>query len=263
MSNDSSRDITPIEKSAVTGQALERIKELILAGRFPPGSKLPPERELSAVLGISRSSVREAIRALSHMNIVEARHGQGTFVTSLSPQLLIEPLRFVMAADDDVIYELFELRKIVETGAARLAARRITGTQIAELQRHYGQLVASVHDAEAFLEHDVAMHELIARAAGNNLLLSLLASVSTLLRESRNRTGAIRAIRAQTVIDHGEIVEAIQNHDPERSAAAMMAHLDHVESRLRDLRHRAAAGRVQATETYQRDDGGNALEEEA
>lgn len=261
MSSDSSSDITPIEKSAVTGQALERIKELILAGRFPPGSKLPPERELSALLGISRSSVREAIRALSHMNIVEARHGQGTFVTSLSPQLLIQPLRFVMAADDEVIYELFELRKIVETGAARLAARRITGMQIAELQRHYGQLIESIDDPPTFLEHDVAMHDLIARAAGNDLLLSLLASVSTLLRESRNRTGAIRAIRAQTVIDHGEIVQAIQTHDPERSATAMIAHLDHVETKLRELGHVTAAGRVRATETHRSHDGEDVTEE--
>jgi len=225
----------PIRKNAVTTEAAERIKQMILERRLSPGSQLPPERELSEMLGISRSSAREAIRALTHMNILESRHGQGTYVTSLSPKMLIQPLRFVMAIDEELIYPLFELRKIMETGAAALAASRITPEQLDQLQHHYDRLVEEIENPPLFLEHDIAMHEIIFDAAGNVLLLNLHESVFELLRESRNKTGAIAEIRARTLIDHGEILKALQARDPERSSAAVMAHLDHVESRLREL----------------------------
>jgi DNA-binding FadR family transcriptional regulator len=246
---DSHGDIEPIQKSGVTAEAVERIKQMILSGRHTPGSKLPPERELSEMLGISRSSIREAIRALTHMNILEARHGQGTYVTSLSPRILIEPLRFVMAVDEELIYQLFELRKIMETGATALAARRITSEQLDELQHHYESLVQLVDEPYLFLEHDVAMHELIYRASGNVLLLNLHESFFELLLESRNRTGAVATIRACTVVDHGEILKALQARDPERSSAAMMEHLDHVESKLRELGGPRATLPVQQADT--------------
>ena len=241
--------IEPIRKSGVTTEAVERIKQMILSGRHAPGSKLPPERELSELLGISRSSIREAIRALIHMNILEARHGQGTYVTSLSPRILLEPLRFVMAIDEELIYQLFELRKIIETGAAALAAKRVTPEQLDELQKHYESLVQLVDEPSLFLEHDVAMHELIFRAAGNILLLNLYESVFDLLLESRNRTGAVAEIRARTVIDHGEILKALQARDPERSSAAVMKHLDHVESKLREIGGPQGAPPVQPIDT--------------
>lgn len=242
-------DIEPIQKSAVTTEAVDRIKQMILGGRLSPGSKLPPERELSEMLGISRSSAREAIRALTHMNILEARHGQGTYVTSLSPSVLLQPLRFVMAIDEGLIYPLFELRKIMETGAAALAASRITPEQLDELQRHYNQLVQVVDNPSVFLEHDIAMHKIIFHAAGNVLLLNLHESVFDLLRESRNKTGAIKEIRARTIIDHGEILKALQARDPERSSAAVMAHLNHVESKLRELGGPQMTPSIQQLET--------------
>jgi GntR family transcriptional regulator, transcriptional repressor for pyruvate dehydrogenase complex len=242
-------DVEPIQKSGVTTEAVERIKQMILTGRYTPGSKLPPERELSEMLGISRSSIREAIRALTHMNILEARHGQGTYVTSLSPRILVEPLRFVMAVDGELIYQLFELRKIMETGAAALAATRITLEQLVELRHHYESLVQLIDVPHLFLEHDVAMHELIFRAADNVLLLNLHESIFELLLESRNRTGAVAAIRARTVVDHGEILKALEARDPDRSSAAMMEHLDHVESKLRELGGPRATPSVQRADT--------------
>lgn len=226
-------DLTPIRKSAVTGQALERIKEMILSGRFPAGSKLPPERELSSALRISRSSVREAIRALSHMNILEARHGQGTFVTSLSPELLIEPLRFVLSIDDELIFKVFETRKILEVGAAALAAPRIDEDELEELRTRYTALIESIDDLPRFLAEDFAMHEIIIRTARNELLTSLYASISSLLRESRMRTVRLPGVPAQTVIDHGEILRALEVRDTDACAEAMRRHLERVEGKLR------------------------------
>jgi GntR family transcriptional repressor for pyruvate dehydrogenase complex len=237
--------VAPVRKSVVTTEAVERIKEMIVERRLRPESKLPPERELCEMLGISRSSVREAIRALTHMNILEARQGQGTFVTSLSPQVLTEPLRFVMAVNEDLIYQLFEIRKMIETKAAALAAERITTEQLEELRFHYDMLVRSLDEPSVFLRHDVAMHELIARATRNDLLVSLFGSFFDLLLESRKRTGSVTAIRAQTIIDHGKILEVLEARDAERSSAAMLEHLDHVEGKLRELGGPSATSPVQ------------------
>ena len=217
---------------------------MIADKRLTPGSKLPPERELSETLGISRSSMREAIRALTHLNILETRHGQGTYVTALSPRELIQPLSFVMVVEGDLIYQLFEARKIIESGVAALAATRITEEQLDELQRDYELLIQSIDDPQQFLEYDVAMHELIFHASGNEVLLSLLKSVFELLLESRNRTGAIAAVRAQTIIDHREILQALQARDPERSSRTMIEHLTHVEDKLKEMGGPNATPRV-------------------
>jgi len=231
----------PIEKSAVARQAAERITELIVSRRFPPGSRLPPERELSSMLGISRSSVREAIRALSHMNILEARHGQGTYVTSLTPELLIEPLHFLLAVDDATIHQLFEVRKIIETAAAGLAARRALPEEVEQMHDLHRRLCECVDDAEAFVRLDTEMHVLIARSGHNELLVQLLASTAALLRRSRSRTGALRSLREQAALDHGDILEAIQAGDGGRASSAMLMHLEHVEKAFREI---AAAGGV-------------------
>lgn len=232
----------PIEKNAVARQAAERITELIVSRRFPPGSQLPPERELSSMLGISRSSVREAIRALSHMNILEARHGQGTYVTSLSPELLIQPLHFLLAVDDRTIHQLFEVRKIIETAAADLAARRAEPEEVEQMQDVHRRLCECVDDAESFVELDTEMHALIARSGHNDLLVRLLASTAVLLRRSRSRTGALRSLRERAAIDHGDVLEAIQAGNGGRASSAMLMHLEHVEKAFLQITAAPAEG---------------------
>lgn len=232
----------PVEKTAVARQAVQRITELIVDGTFPPGSRLPPERQLCSLLGVSRSSVREAIGALAHMNVLEARHGQGTFVTSLSPEMLVEPLRFLLAVDAETLHELFEVRRIVEAAAAAHAAQRMGDEQIARLEELHERLAAAVDDHQEFVAIDRAMHDLIAAGAGNSLLMKLLSSVSALLNQSRARTGTVRAIRERAVADHEDLVDAIRARDPIRASAAMVVHLDHVERGYQELLREAAAG---------------------
>ena len=252
----------PIEKSAVARQAVERIMQLIVSRQFPPGSKLPPERELSGMLGISRSSVREAIRALSHMNILEARHGQGTYVTSLSPELLIEPLHFLLAVDDRTIHQLFEVRKIIETAAAGLAARRAEPAELEQMHDLHRRLQQCVHDAETFVRLDTEMHDLIARSGHNDLLVQLLASTATLLRRSRSRTGAMRWLREQSALDHGDIMEAIAAGDGGRASSAMLMHLEHVEKAFREVATAATEEDSNAVAAGGRPTAGNGREDE-
>jgi DNA-binding FadR family transcriptional regulator len=223
--NASIGELGPIRREAVTTQAVERIKAAILRGVLPAGSRLPAERELAAQLGIARSTLREAIHVLTHLNILEARHGQGTFVTDLRPAQLVQPLDFALALDARSALDLFECRRVVECGAAPLAAERISDEAIAQLERHHEACAASIDDVSRFLDHDLAMHELLVDAAGNLMLSRLYRTLLALGTASRRRAAERHAVREQALRRHGEIVEAIRARNGEWAAEAMAAHL--------------------------------------
>ena len=222
----------PVRKSAIAEEISARLLSLIQEKQLKPGDKLPPERELAATMQVSRPSLREALRALSMMNVVEIRQGDGTYVTSLEPDLLVEHLDFVISLDDSTIHHLFEVRRLLETGIAQLAAQRANDDQIAELEALFHQSVDCRDDAVAFLQVDLAMHDLMAEATGNPLLRRVMASMSRMGLVSRSRTGASQSVRDRTVTDHQAIVAAIKAHDPELAAEVMLDHLNHVEQSL-------------------------------
>ena len=222
----------PVRKSAIAEEISARLLSLIQEKQLKPGDKLPPERELAATMQVSRPSLREALRALSMMNIVEIRQGDGTYVTSLEPDLLVEHLDFVISLDTSTLHHLFEVRRILEVGIAGLAAQRATADQVAELEELFDESLHCREDAAAFLQVDLAMHELMAEATGNPLLKRVMASMSRMGLASRSRTGASQVVRDGTVVDHRAIVAAIKAHDPDAAARAMLDHLDHVERSL-------------------------------
>lgn len=222
----------PVRKSAIAEEISARLLSLIQEKQLKPGDKLPPERELAATMQVSRPSLREALRALSMMNVLEIRQGDGAYVTSLEPALLVEHLDFVISLDDSTIHHLFEVRRILEAGIAGLAAQRATEQQLADLDALFHQSLDCRDDAVAFLQVDLAMHELMAEATGNPLLRRVMASMSRLGLASRSRTGANKSVRDRTVIDHRAIVAAIQARDPDAAVQAMLDHLNHVEQSL-------------------------------
>src|ERR1700682_1602384 len=170
---------------SVTEEAIDKIRELIVSGNWSPGDRLPKESELAAQLGLSRNSLREAVRALSQLRVLEVRQGDGTYVSSLEPDLLLESTSFVShLLLGDTAVELYEVRRILEAAAAALAAARIDENGKQEVLRR----LARKHDAESveeLVEADVAFHAVIARAAGNGVLTSLLASLSTRTMRAR------------------------------------------------------------------------------
>jgi GntR family transcriptional repressor for pyruvate dehydrogenase complex len=194
-----------------------------------PGDKLPPERELAAAMQVSRPSLREALRALTMMNVLEVRQGAGTFVTSLETELLVEHLDFVVSLDDATLIDLFEARKIVELGIVGLAAQRITDEELAELEAGLSRSAETVGDPAAFMQADVEMHRVITRSARNPILSRVMDSISRLMLLSRTRTVEIPEIRAQTLEDHRAIVAGLQARDAEAAGQAMLQHLNNVE----------------------------------
>ncbi len=221
-----------VRRSRVPAETIGIIKRMILRGELRAGQRLPPERELAAQLGVSRPSLREAIRALIALNILESKHGHGTFVTTLDPELLAEPIDFVLQVNESTLTALFEARSVLEAGVAGLAAERATDLEVARIEEHARGGRAWLSDVEAFIRHDVQFHDLIREAARSPILSSLLASVSALSLESRWRTAQSSAVRRKAAVDHEAVARAIKSRDPRAAHQAMIDHLAHVKEGL-------------------------------
>ena len=200
---------------------------MIAKGELHAGQQLPAERDLAAQLGLSRPSVRECIRALIALNILESRHGEGTFVTSLDPELLAEPIDFVLEVNDTAIYSLFEARQVLEGGVSALAAERATDLELVQLEDLVATARAQMDDWDAFVAADVAFHDLIRRSARTPILSSLVGSLSAISTETRRHSVEATSARAQAIRDHAAITAALKARDPEQARIAMVAHLDH------------------------------------
>lgn len=220
---------SPLQRSsAVTSQATETIKKMIISGELRAGQRLPAERDLALLLGVSRPSLREAIRALTALNIVESRHGDGTFVSSLDPELLSQPVDFLLQVNNESLTALFEARRALESGIAALAAERATELELAELDDFVKHGRALVDDVDAFIQHDIAFHIRLRRIARSPILASLLSSVDALSAESRRQTAQSSRTRALAHGDHQRLVRALKARDPALAQAVMVEHLEHV-----------------------------------
>jgi DNA-binding FadR family transcriptional regulator len=219
---------------ALTDAAIERIKEMIVSGALQPGERLPKEDDLARTLGISRNSLREAVRALTLVRILDVRQGDGTYVTSLEPRLLLDAVSFVadFHRDDSVLY-LIEVRRMLEPQATALAARRIKRADVERLVALVDEVDAA-SDVETLVANDLTFHRRIAEACGNPVLIALLDSVSVPTARARVWRGLTedRALE-RTLAEHHEIVDALARHEPEIAAARAAAHISGLEDWLR------------------------------
>lgn len=220
---------------ALTDEAMNKIKDMILAGELSAGDRLPPEKELSEKLGLSRSSLREAVKALEIVRVLDVRRGDGTYVTSLEPQLLNEAISFVVDLHkDSTVLEIFAVRRMLEPAAAALAAGHLSADDVAELRANIASVNAAETSVEALVEHDLQFHQLINRASGNNYLMSLLESMSSSTIRARiwrglTQEGAV----ARTLSEHANIADALERGDAELAKALVTAHISGVEIWLR------------------------------
>jgi DNA-binding FadR family transcriptional regulator len=214
-------------------QVSEQILEMIADGDLEPGDRLPPERTLAGQLGVSRNVLREAVRSLASLNVLEVRHGAGVFVGSLEIADLIEPLEFAVTLERSAVRALLEARLALEPGIARLAAERIAPEEIVELHRLVRESDEHEEDPARFLEIDVELHGRILAAADNPFLTRIMQSVGRLARTGREFTNPSPRMREVAMRDHHEIVAALQRGDPEAAETAMRRHLSHVASTLR------------------------------
>jgi len=219
---------------AVTDDAIEKIKAMIVSGELSPGDRLPPEKELAERLGLSRNSMREAVKALEVIRVLDVRRGDGTYVTSLEPHLLLEAISFVADMhDDDSTLEIFAVRRMLESQATGLAAALATDDAIAALQSELDAVDAEV-SIDELVEHDTRFHREIVRMAGNAYLASLVESLSGKTVRARvwrglTEQGAVE----RTLSEHRAIADAIAQHDSNLATSLVTAHIAGVERWLR------------------------------
>lgn len=219
---------------AVTDEAIEKIKGMIVSGALRPGDRLPKESELAAELGLSRNSLREAVRALSLIRILDVRQGDGTYVTSLDPTLLLEAMSFVVDFHrDDTVLEFLAVRRILEPAATAMAAGRIQEEELDVLEAQLNALGPSP-SVEELVACDLEFHRGIVAATGNSVLCSLLEGLSGPTTRARVWRGLTQKDAvARTLTEHRAILGALRDGDAEAARAWATVHIASVEQWLR------------------------------
>ncbi|WP_067485445.1 FadR/GntR family transcriptional regulator [Actinomadura hibisca] len=219
---------------AVTDEAISKIKQMIVSGELRPGDRLPREADLAGRLGLSRSSMREAVKALALINVLDVRQGDGTYVTSLEPGLLLDAVSFVAEFhSDDSVLHFLQVRRILEPAATALAAERMTDGDIAEL-REILEALAAEPTIDDLVANDLRFHGRIAAGSGNPVLCSLLDSLSGPTKRARVWRGLTQesAVEA-THTQHRAIYEAIASRRPDVAHAWATVHVAGVEEWLK------------------------------
>ncbi|MDT0266374.1 FadR/GntR family transcriptional regulator [Streptomyces sp. DSM 44915] len=232
---------------SLTDDAIARIRELIRSGALPPGAKLPPEQRLAAELGLSRNLMREAVKALVVAGVLEIRRGDGTYVTSLQPRLLLAGLSVaVELLHGETLLELTETRRLFEPVATGLAARRMTPEALAVVAGELAAMRAARDDVAALVQHDAAFHRAVLAATGNETLLSLLDGISGRTLRGRVWRGLVDERSAdRTLAEHEAIYQALAAGDAALAEATALVHVSSTEDWLR--RHLREQRRARAT----------------
>ena len=208
-------------------QVVSFVRHLIERGQLCPGDRLSAERDLARQIGVSRPTVRVGLRALSAMGVVQSRHGSGTYITAGPPSLGSEPLNFQAALHGFTQEQMFEARRILEVGAAGLAAQRARPEAIAKIADEVSNLFAAIDEKDLFLVHDMSFHRAVAAASENPIVAALVEMVSTLFYERRKPTARLATdtnLREAAQM-HRLVYQAIRAHDPEVARSAMDKHL--------------------------------------
>ncbi|HHV79610.1 MAG TPA: FadR family transcriptional regulator [Firmicutes bacterium] len=222
-------NLKPIKRSTLSDAIVEQIKSLIVEGDLKPGDKLPPERELSAMLNVGRTSVREALKALSSIGVIR-RKREGTFVAVDIRTFFSEPLNYRLALMQSSIHELFEARRMLEVELAGLAARRATQEDIEQIEKLFNTMdQENARDIDRFIQADLDFHLAVAEAAQNCVIMELMQTVKGLMGELIEAViKGEPSIIPRSLEFHRRILERIKMQDPVGARAVMTQHLDDI-----------------------------------
>src|SRR2546422_7572394 len=222
-------DLAPIKSTRIYEEIVRQVKAMIADGKLKGGDRLPPERDLAEKFVVSRTSVREALRALESLGLVEIRPGEGTFVRQVSIDALIEPLALLMVSQREAIGELFEARRLLEPSLAALAATRATPEEIQEMERILDEQGKEVASGRTGLAQDAQFHAAIGAAAHNRAITRIAHGIMDLLTQSREESLNTPGRPTRSHEDHRRMLEAIKRRDPAAAERAMLDHLNAVE----------------------------------
>ncbi|MGE5422303.1 MAG: FadR/GntR family transcriptional regulator [Ignavibacteriales bacterium] len=229
-------DFKPIKTKKIYEEIVDQIKDMISSGTFKPGDRLPSEREMSSMLGVSRASVREAVTALQAMGILEVKPGEGTYAAYTQNNDTFEPLAMVLAMENNPLPQLMEVRRILEGEAAALAAVRATDIN----KRHMTDVLCEMKEtAEKHaqgVQFDLQFHHAIAEATHNRVLERIIKTLDNMMHETflvnRQDMYSMPGKAMRILYEHQMILDAIMAGDSEKARSGMLNHLNHVQSGL-------------------------------
>lgn len=226
---------SPIKNTKVYEQVIEQIKYMIVSGSLKRGDKLPPERDLVEQLQVSRTSLREALRALQIIGLIECRQGEGNYIKESFEATLFEPLSMMFMLEGSNPVEILEVRRIIEVETAALAAKKITNEQLFELKRIVDELRVT-NDEKINSKIDKDLHYKIAYASGNFLVVNMLMAVSSLMDNFIKDARAIILTKGdnKAILNehHENIYKALSEHNPAEAAYAMRKHLEFIHKHI-------------------------------
>ena len=218
-----------VKRISTVERIVENLITLIKTRSLHMGDKLPSERQLCEIIGVSRPILREALKALQVMNIIDIRQGAGAYVKGLEPEDVIEHLDIVFHLDSSLYRDLYEARRVLETAVAGMAALNISDSEIEAVAENIRQAAAHINDEQKFLECDLELHGMIMKAAGNRIIPVFMQSINKLSLLLRQQSNTNPHIRQNTIRDHEGIIQALKRHDPGEAAKAMDRHIANVE----------------------------------
>jgi len=224
--------LKPVEKKKAYEDIVQQIRTLIEEGKLKRNDHLPSERDLSETFRVSRTTVREAIRTLESMKLLQSRQGDGTYVLASSEESLIHPLAVALFNEKDDIRDIFYIRKIIEPHVAELAAENATPQDIEEMERILQQQEESIGHGENIIETDSAFHNLMVKATTNRVLERLIAALIDLLKQSREKylTEDENYERATRSLEgHQRVLSAVKKGDGDAARKSMLLHLEDIE----------------------------------
>jgi GntR family transcriptional repressor for pyruvate dehydrogenase complex len=224
--------LTPVRRDRVRDQVFDQFQEQVVKGVWKPGEKLPSENELAVSLGVSRVSIREGLQRLVTMGLLETRHGEGTFVKEVTPDLYLNALFPALVLEQANIFHVLEYRRSMDTGAVALAVERAAGEDIDEMERIIAVMKECSADAERFAEADLDFHLAVAKAAKNPLFIKVNSIIRNTL--SASMTGIVQVLGAKDgLYYHRKILDAIKARNVQDAVRLMDEHVVRTIERLR------------------------------
>ncbi|MBI4011912.1 MAG: FadR family transcriptional regulator [Candidatus Rokubacteria bacterium] len=221
--------VEPVKSTRIYAEIVRQIRGLIADGQLKSGDRLPPERDLAERFRVSRTSVREALRALESTGLIEIRAGEGAFVRSISVESLVEPLALVILGQREVIADLYEARRLLEPPIAALAAQRASPDEVQELTRILDEQAKEVEAGRTGLAQDAAFHTAIAHSAHNRAISRIVNTLMDLLTQTREESLQTPGRPERSHQDHRRVLAAIRARDEPAAQHAMLDHLVGVE----------------------------------
>jgi GntR family transcriptional repressor for pyruvate dehydrogenase complex len=211
---------------AAGSQVVDHVRREIRAGRLGPGDRLLPERELALSMGLSRPSLRSGLRTLQAMGVITSRRGAGTFIVEGPPCLGKAPLEFLATLHGFTLDQMYETRRMLEVGAASLAAERATGERLAAMADEITGMFATLEEPQTFLRHDLGFHRAVAAASGNPIVAAIIGTLTEIIWEAGRINMEGFSLR-ESATTHRRIYEAIRSRSAERARREMNDHLEH------------------------------------